>query len=411
MSQPWLCYVTSRLPWPPVSGAERRVHQHLELLQLRFRICLISTDRALTPSHLPPGEPPSYVDDIRIVRSGFNPGNSMRGARGGWPLQVARHYEPRVHRAVRIAERDLEPACTIYSLVRAAPYMDGAQRPTVLDYCDALALQFRLRARKVRPPRAALFDLESRLLARYEDRCGEVANSTIITSVVDADAISGERRPLVVRNPFDMDEPEVSGVDVRLPVGPLLVCSGDMSTEYSAKAVHWFADKVLPRVVEVRPDATFVVVGRDPTPSLVRLARRSPRILLTGAVPKVGPYLRAATVAVVPLMFGTGVKNKVLEAFAAGTPVVATSVADVGMGAAAADAMRVADEPNRFAAEVLNLIASPELRQQQAEAAKTFAMTHYSSSAVEAGLLTAIRAAQSDFERGGSSFRSPGPTG
>jgi len=98
---------------------------------------------------------------------------------------------------------------------------------------------------------------------------------------------------------------------------------GAMSYFPNADAVSWFAETILARVRQRQPAFEFLVVGRDPTARVKRLASRA-GVTVTGAVPDVRPYLLSAQAVVAPLRIARGIQNKVLEALAMGKPVLAS---------------------------------------------------------------------------------------
>jgi glycosyltransferase involved in cell wall biosynthesis len=316
----------------------------------------------------------------------------------GSPLQVRRAYDRSLHRLVRDAETDLRPHAVIYSLVRTAPYMRGRKAPAVVDFCDALSLQFQRRAAQEQElPRKILFASEAKLLRRFEGRVAADADGSIITTPRDAEELRGI--PEVVPVCYDLPEPVWSTApEASLESGghPRIVFNGDMSTRYSEVAVQWFVGKVLPLIRRAEPTAEFLIVGRNPTDAIQRAATE-PGVRVTGSVRVVRPYLESADVAVVPLLVGTGIKGKMLEAFAAGTPVVATSIADEGMGAAQAGAISVADEPAEFADLVLRLARDHSLRDTQVAQATAFADQRYGVHAVTRQLIDVVERARTAY--------------
>jgi glycosyltransferase involved in cell wall biosynthesis len=111
---------------------------------------------------------------------------------------------------------------------------------------------------------------------------------------------------------------------------------------------------VWPRVVAAVPAARLLVVGRDPPPSVLRLA--GPGIEVTGTVPDVTPYYRRARVAVVPLRAGGGSRLKLLEALDAGRPVVATPIGAEGFDDLTGEGVVLADDPEAYATSVIRLL-------------------------------------------------------
>jgi glycosyltransferase involved in cell wall biosynthesis len=130
---------------------------------------------------------------------------------------------------------------------------------------------------------------------------------------------------------------------------------GRMDYEPNIDAAAWFAERILPRVRARNPQAVFRIVGAAPTARVLALAAR-PGVEVTGAVPDVRPHLARASVAVAPLRIARGIQNKVLEAMAAGRPVVATPQALDGIGARPGSEVLCAADETRFAAAVCDVL-------------------------------------------------------
>ena len=120
-------------------------------------------------------------------------------------------------------------------------------------------------------------------------------------------------------------------------------------------AVSWFAKEMLPAVVAERPRARFYIVGIQPTPAVQALAQDS-RVVVTGRVPDVRPYLKHARVVVAPLRVARGIQNKVLEAMAMARPVVVSAAAAGALSGVAATDFDVADGAPEFIRKTLALM-------------------------------------------------------
>jgi glycosyltransferase involved in cell wall biosynthesis len=142
-------------------------------------------------------------------------------------------------------------------------------------------------------------------------------------------------------------------------------------------AVTWFCNSILPRIRSAVPEATFLIVGRNPTPT-VRALERLSGVEVTGTVPDVRPFLARAALAVAPLRMGRGVQNKVLEAMAAGLPVVATPKAHEGITAVAGRDLFVEAEPDAFAERVVMLLGDSTARSEVGRLARRFVEKEYS---------------------------------
>jgi glycosyltransferase involved in cell wall biosynthesis len=112
-----------------------------------------------------------------------------------------------------------------------------------------------------------------------------------------------------------------------------------------------------------------VLIGKNPrgVPSFVRT---DPQITLTGEIEDAVAELAASQVAVVPLLAGSGTRVKILEAWAAGTPVVATSLGAEGLPGRDGEHLLIRDRPDDFAGAVSALLESPGLREAIAERAR-----------------------------------------
>jgi glycosyltransferase involved in cell wall biosynthesis len=133
----------------------------------------------------------------------------------------------------------------------------------------------------------------------------------------------------------------------------------------------WFARDVWPLVRRAHPSAVFRIVGASPTRAIRGLASGAGRIEVIGAVPKVQPYLWDAAVSVAPIHLAQGLQNKVLEALAAGLPVVTTATVGAGLPVEARGACLVADSARSFADAVLQTLRLPPRdRRRRASAAR-----------------------------------------
>jgi len=142
-------------------------------------------------------------------------------------------------------------------------------------------------------------------------------------------------------------------------------------------AFFYFCREILPLVRARRSDAQFIAAGRNPTPAMREYAAAGVGIGLTGTVKDVRPYYGRASVVVIPLRVGGGTKLKTLEAFGMGVPVVSTSVGCEGLEVEAGIHCAIADGPERFAENVLDLLAQPEYADQLAQQARRLVTERY----------------------------------
>jgi polysaccharide biosynthesis protein PslH len=242
--------------------------------------------------------------------------------------------------------------------------------PLVFDAVDSISLLFERALRHSPAAKArllALLDLARtrRYEARYRQRFAQV----LVTSPEDHWALEvlrhHERLPAVgaldvLPNGVDLDYFR-PGLAPRAPA--TLIFSGKLSYHANHASALMLLRDIMPRIWAQRPATQLQLVGADP-PADLRAYAADPRITVTGFVPDLRPYLAQATLAICPLAYGVGIQNKVLEAMATATPVVAVGQATRALAAEAGRDLLVADDAAAYARLVVALLDDPARRMQ-----------------------------------------------
>ena len=134
-------------------------------------------------------------------------------------------------------------------------------------------------------------------------------------------------------------------------------------------AVDWFVNSVLPLVLARQPKARLVVAGSDPPPPHV-YGGYSGALQMLGYVGDVREPLARYSVFVCPILSGSGVRVKLLEAFATGIPVVSTPVGAEGLATKDGEFCGLAADPAGFAERVLDLLEHPQVAAEMAARAR-----------------------------------------
>jgi GT2 family glycosyltransferase/glycosyltransferase involved in cell wall biosynthesis len=153
---------------------------------------------------------------------------------------------------------------------------------------------------------------------------------------------------------------DTSGYDFR-PSGRepyTLLFLGSFRHLPNVEALQWFLQEVFPRIRKEEPRARLVIVGSDPPPR--HSLRDSEAIEMIGFVEDVREPLMRYSVFVCPILAGSGVRVKLLEAFAAGIPVVSTRMGAEGLADKDGEICALADEPADFAGHVVRLLRLPK---------------------------------------------------
>ena len=316
--------------------------------------------------------------------------NSVRALPTTEPLQAAYCWQPalaeQMHRLVSAGNGKFDVVHVEH--LRGARYgLDlkshlaetGVRIPIVWDSVDCISLLFRQAAANG----AGAFSrtvthFELPRTERYEGWLLNQFDRVLVTSGHDAAALRSlnpnAQSVSVLSNGVDLEYFSANGSATRSTSA--IVMSGKMSYHANVAMALYFVREVLPRVWAERRDAQLWIVGKDP-PREVRELARHPRIKVTGTVADVRPYLRAAAVAVAPQPYAVGVQNKVLEAMACGTPVVASPQAASALQANSGRDLLVADDSKAFSRAVLSLLSDAGIRRSLGRAGRQYVEQHH----------------------------------
>jgi sugar transferase (PEP-CTERM/EpsH1 system associated) len=360
-----LLFLSHCLPWPPDKGERIRAWHVLNHLSRDYDIhlgCVVPDKAAL--AHVPRlRELCAEVAAFPINRR-LHMLRALVSARPGRPLMPDFYFSPAlkawVDRALAGHHFD---TLYIYTVAMAPHVTHRAPPPTVLDAVDIDSEKWAEYAAKSRFPMRAVWAREARNLLAYEREAASCSAQTLFVSQAEASrflALAPELAGRVdyVENGVDLDRfsPALPFVSPFTHGGPNLVFTGHMDYWPNQDAAAWFAHEVLPLVRRSAPDASFCIVGANPSPAVLRLAHL-PGVVVTGRVDDTRPYIAHAEICVCPLRMARGIQNKLLEAASMGRPVVASPAAFQGIRAAPGRDMVVAETATAFAAACLDVMA------------------------------------------------------
>ena len=166
----------------------------------------------------------------------------------------------------------------------------------------------------------------------------------------------------------------------------IIIFTGKLSYHANQTAATYLANDIMPHIWERRPQTKLQLVGKDPPAAIRRLGERENRIEVTGYVPDIRDYLRRASLAIAPIVYGAGIQNKVLEAMACGIPVAASSQAVSALGAIPGRDVLVGDEPQDIAAAALKLLEDPRLNTRIGANGRAYVERHHDWNSIAAQL-------------------------
>jgi polysaccharide biosynthesis protein PslH len=291
----------------------------------------------------------------------------------------------------------------------AGPWRDRTRNlPIVWDSVDCISHLFEQALAYSRSPFGRLVArLDLGRTRRYEGWLISQFDRVLVTSPLDQEALeklaaAQDAAPQrmsagATTSPEDSGRPPVmvlpNGVDLAyftpddtLREPATVLFSGKMSYHANVTAALHLVNEIMPRVWAQCPAARVVIAGKDPARSLQDLASRNPRVVVTGTVPDIRPYLRSATVAVSPLLYGAGIQNKVLEALACATAVIASPLAVSALETTDGQQLLAAAGTEAFAQRILEVFGDPELTRRLGAAGRQYVEAHHNWGTI-AGIL------------------------
>jgi len=372
---------------PTTRGGQIRTLEMLKALHRRHEIHYVALDDGLNPEG--PRRSSEYCSRAYRVPHSVPPrrsirfaGQLLRGLVSPVPVPVARYVSSAMKRQIEKLLSQEKFDSLVCDFLFPAPNIPELSRAVLFQH-NVESVIWRRHAEEARQAaKKAYFRLQATRMERFERDACRRAGHIIAVSEVDRAAMhelfGAERISSVA-----------TGVDIEYFAPPQasepradLIFVGSMDWLPNIDAIEYFAAEILPLIHKERPQCRLLVAGRRPTPALQELARREPRIILTGTVPDVRPYLWGSTVSIVPLRIGGGTRLKIFEAIAAKLPVVSTSVGAEGLPLEDDKQILIADTPSVFAGSCLKLLADAAMRQQIAQNAWQFVAGRFSWDAV-----------------------------
>jgi glycosyltransferase involved in cell wall biosynthesis len=141
----------------------------------------------------------------------------------------------------------------------------------------------------------------------------------------------------------------------------MIAFSGNLEYHPNISAVRYFREEIWPELRARWPGLVWRLIGKNPE-AVASIVSGDPRIELTGPVEDAVAELARAKVAIVPVLAGSGTRVKIIEAWAAGVPVVSTPLGAEGLSARAGEHLLLANDAVTFRDAVSSLLADGALR-------------------------------------------------
>jgi sugar transferase (PEP-CTERM/EpsH1 system associated) len=369
--------LVSRFPYPPDRGDRLTLYNLMKLFSTRHEVTLFSlTDGSETPEALERvAEVCAHVETVRLSRT--------RSWAQAWlglvrlePSQNTYYHSGAMHALLRrrVTPENFDVVFT--HGYRMAPYAISLRHPGQLMYLgDSAGIMYRRELSFVPWWKRPGLAWELWRVERYEVLSSRHFVENWALSAVDQQDLTRLGCHNVVLVPHGLDE-RLYDVEPQRPNEPRVVFLGNLSVPHNIDGAVFSAREVWPLVRARVPNATFVVAGAGPTPEVLRLAEL-PGVEVTGHVPDLRDVWKTSHAMLAPLRFSAGIQNKLLEAMAAGVPVVTTPPAAQAIGAQPGENVLVSETPQGLAQAVIDILSDPGGAARRARAAREHVRRNY----------------------------------
>jgi|ERR1035437_1095242 glycosyltransferase involved in cell wall biosynthesis len=267
-----------------------------------------------------------------------------------------RRMEQKIQEAVKKDTFDL-----ILSTRHMANYVVDIDVPKIVCPLDAMFEQRRQVFVNSEGLQRAIYGLRYVLNRSHEKHIYEAFDACLVVTQQDKmllESLNPRIHCVVV--PVGVDVAHFSPIDRIEEPSSLVFVSAFQYPPQVANVLHFY-NEIFPLIRKKNPEVKLYLVGRDPVKEVVDLSA-DPSVFVTGYVEDVRPYLEKSTVFVAPIILGTGMKTKVVEAMSMGKAIVTTTLGVQGIAVKNKKHVVVADNPNEFARATISLLKDQQAR-------------------------------------------------
>ena len=371
--KPKLVVIVSRFPYPLEKGDKLRAFYQIKELSKDFRISLIAISKQKVPTDSIE-KLNKYCESINIIKiSNWTIfWNLSLCIVNNKPFQVGYFYSFKGHLKIKQLLNNIEPNYIYCQLIRTSEYVKNYHKcPKTIDYMDALSMGIERRISKSPWYSKWLFKSEARRLRIYERSIFDYFETKTIISEQDKEYISHPQKSKIVciANGIDSSFFEEQNHTAEFD----LVFVGNLSYAPNIEAVDYIANQLLPKNIKL----TCLISGASARSSVQKTCNSNQQITLQGWVTDIRTTYCRGRIFIAPMMIGTGMQNKLLEAMALGVPCITTSLANNAIKAIHRESIYVANTAIEFQEAIEILTTNNELYQRIAQQGKEFVLKNY----------------------------------
>lgn len=357
-----LFVLVSRIPYPLEKGDKLRAYHQVNLLARRHKVHLCClTDTPVHPEARKELE--KICDEVSILKLNrlLIIWRMCLAFFSDKPFQVHYFYQWKIHRKIlRLIARS-KPDHIYCQLIRTTEYIKNVHTiPKTLDYMDAFNKGMERRIKESPWYSKWFLRNESQRLVAYENLIFDYFENHTIISEQDRKLIFHPERDSIAVIPngvdFNFFMPKSSEKNYDL------LFTGNMSYAPNVNSAIYLIDKILPLVKESVPNVKLLIAGVSPHRSLVE--KQSDNVIISGWMEDIRDAYWQSKIFVAPMLIGTGLQNKLLEAMSMELPCITSTLANNALGGEPGKHLLVAKSEKEYAAMIIDLLKNEDMARQ-----------------------------------------------
>lgn len=370
-----MAVVLPRFPYPLEKGDKLRAYHQLVDLSAHFQIHLIcTTETEVSKDDFQ--KVAAYCTKIHVFklkkwRILMNLALSLFDQK---PIQIWYFHQKWIHKKMQNILHEIQPDHIYCQLIRSSEYVKNYHNcPKTIDYMDALSKGMERRIERNWGIKKWIFKIEHKRLTTYERQIFDYFERHTIISAQDRNYIMHPDRESITLIPNGVDQRFFD--EIQLQKKYTLVFTGNMGYPPNVEATEFIAKKIMPLVILQHPSVNCLISGANPAPQLRSLEH--PNFQIGGWVEDMRTSYASSSIFIAPMMLGTGLQNKLLEAMAMGLPCITTSLANNALMATPGVQILIADDAATFADQIHRLLTDQDLYHRIASEGRAFVKSQY----------------------------------
>ncbi|MHB1457839.1 MAG: glycosyltransferase family 4 protein [Armatimonadota bacterium] len=391
-----ILFISSWFPYPPDNGSRIRAYNLLKALSVKHKISLISLYQA--DSRIELVDALKDMCDVLSIHESkvFKPGTlkSILGYLSIRPRSFIDTYNPEIEAAIEAGISNTKPDAIVVSELSVMNYIPrNINIPVVLD-----ALEMGLMCRYISDSQGLKSLARRMTLLKHQWMVSDLLKRTAAYTCVSDDELRlclemyPGNKGCVIPNGVDTDHYTLENRNTK---SEILIYNGALTYSANLDAIRYYSEYISPLLHKRLPNAKLLITGRNTGVDLSCI-KDNPNIELTGYVDDIRSVLNRSSVCVVPLKQGGGSRLKILEAMAAGVPVVSTSIGAEGLNCIPDKHLLIVDEPEDFASAIEQIMKNPDLADNLSREARLLVEKQYSWKEIGANLAGLVESVVDD---------------